>query len=904
MTFPELPTRAEPWRAAVVIARGQLLNMYLSTSRIIETGNFNRYRIIAHQNVLHQQVPQLIQSIQLQEPDLAQWVSRVCQIFLDIDNELDRILLSDLGDSESSTSNAVRPYATVYTSRPGRPSKQIDPKALQWAAESSMSTTAIASLFGVSLSVLRKQLKAAGLPTSNRSNIDDDQLQELVRDAMASRPDTGFAYLTAIFAPTFRQQTVAKKQRGSYHISRPHALWHIDGHHKLIKFGIVIHGIIDGYSRKITGLRASTSNSAATVADLFMDAIIAHGVPSRVRGDRGGENRDVSIAMIKLRGKNRGSFMWGPSTRNTPIERNWVELGRRVCRAWRVFFQRLGRLHNLDQSNTGHLWLLQYLFLDVINEDCRNYVEEWNAHPMRNRKNMCPNDLEIEGMMKYGIYDQMQNLFSFEDECEGLNDQEREEYYQYPKTGACSGDEMDSDGDEVKMNDSSDQDFDLESDRGDHDPDDDEHKRKSIRSPSPVPADRTSSDIEIVPPPTSQPAPKKRRYQGPINHPSSLCDLFPGHSSVSTSTSAITSTSTSSSSGSGSNSNKGKAKALTQAAPARSNPFLAKSKGKGKAKVEPKSGVMPDAKLGTIKFKEFMAGCIQSDNGDARAETNNQGGKGPSSSMRRASAASSQKTSTSLSMPPRVRIANSNEFRTSPSGQPLWPFLINHSKCFMRDRLPELTQDGFAYRNREVTFCEHWSEKRVFEEFRTHLPEACEQLLDAYNSEEHGDRAWYPCHKKTNGSVLVVTRVRGPYDGARMREIAGMINKSRVQEGIYIASPARLIEDDEFMIQHSSDSDFEPPATRKSHTRSKAKLPVVSSSKLPATKSRSTGSDFSDNEYEIAEIAALTERELTPDIAIEGSFSGISISGPRRASPSELPEEAAYRPSSPDLSLD
>ncbi|OCH85756.1 hypothetical protein OBBRIDRAFT_739382 [Obba rivulosa] len=35
--------------------------------------------------------------------------------------------------------------------------------------------------------------------------------------------------------------------------------------------------------------------------------------------------------MILRRGPNRASFMWGSSTRNTRIERLWVEVGRRFC---------------------------------------------------------------------------------------------------------------------------------------------------------------------------------------------------------------------------------------------------------------------------------------------------------------------------------------------------------------------------------------------------------------------------------------------------------------------------------------------------------------------------------------------------------------------------------------------
>ncbi len=117
--------------------------------------------------------------------------------------------------------------------------------------------------------------------------------------------------------------------RRVYVVPYPNYLWHIDGHHKLIRWGIVIHGGVDGYDRLVRGrsppctlyhtltifqllmLRASTNNLASTVLELFLQAVEAHGVPSRVRGDRGGENMEVAVWMIKTRGANRASFMWG-----------------------------------------------------------------------------------------------------------------------------------------------------------------------------------------------------------------------------------------------------------------------------------------------------------------------------------------------------------------------------------------------------------------------------------------------------------------------------------------------------------------------------------------------------------------------------------------------------------------
>lgn len=113
-----------------------------------------------------------------------------------------------------------------------------------------------------------------------------------------------------------------------------------------------------------------------------MEAIMKYGIPLRVRGDRGGENRDVSVLMILVRGLKRASFMWGSSTSNTRIEQLWVEVGTQFARRWRAFFFRLEWLHNLDRKNPHHLWLLHLLFLEEINHDCDEFQLQWNTHPI------------------------------------------------------------------------------------------------------------------------------------------------------------------------------------------------------------------------------------------------------------------------------------------------------------------------------------------------------------------------------------------------------------------------------------------------------------------------------------------------------------------------------------------
>jgi hypothetical protein len=71
----------------------------------------------------------------------------------------------------------------------------------------------------------------------------------------------------------------------------------------------VIHGFIDGYSRLITGLRASDNNFGATVLDIFLLAAQLYGVPARVRGDHGVEN--IMLATWMEEHVRQGAYIWG-----------------------------------------------------------------------------------------------------------------------------------------------------------------------------------------------------------------------------------------------------------------------------------------------------------------------------------------------------------------------------------------------------------------------------------------------------------------------------------------------------------------------------------------------------------------------------------------------------------------
>jgi hypothetical protein len=114
-------------------------------------------------------------------------------------------------------------------------------------------------------------MKEAGVSNAF-STISDRDLDRMVRDFRKINPDSGIAYIIGwLRSQGLRIQrqrvrdaskrvgglgVILRKQqkirRRVYQVPRPNALWHCDGHHKLKRWGIVIHGFIDGYSRKVS----------------------------------------------------------------------------------------------------------------------------------------------------------------------------------------------------------------------------------------------------------------------------------------------------------------------------------------------------------------------------------------------------------------------------------------------------------------------------------------------------------------------------------------------------------------------------------------------------------------------------------------------------------------------------
>ncbi|KLO16315.1 hypothetical protein SCHPADRAFT_914084 [Schizopora paradoxa] len=111
------------------------------------------------------------------------------------------------------------------------------------------------------------------------------------------------------------------------------------------------------------------------------------------------------------------------STRNVRIERLWVEVGSQFARRWRAFFTRLERLFGLKADDASHLWLLHYLFLNLINEDCKDFQAEWNDHPISGpeAKNQSPSDMRFIAESKQIQID--------DEPHEGVHPETLEKYY-------------------------------------------------------------------------------------------------------------------------------------------------------------------------------------------------------------------------------------------------------------------------------------------------------------------------------------------------------------------------------------------------------------------------------------------------------------------------------------------
>ena len=198
--------------------------------------------------------------------------------------------------------------------------------------------------------------------------------------------------------------------RRTYSVDGPNALWHLDGNHKLIRYRLVIHSAIDGFSRLITFLQCSDNNRSETVLDAFINATQEYGIPSRVRTDHGGENVKVWEFMEENRGSGRGSYITGQSVHNSRIERLWRDVYRSVSSSFAEVFTELEDIGALNPDNEVDMFCLHYIFVPRINANLKSFQSAWNHHPLSTENNLSPLQLYMAYSQGSALFDEQEAM--------------------------------------------------------------------------------------------------------------------------------------------------------------------------------------------------------------------------------------------------------------------------------------------------------------------------------------------------------------------------------------------------------------------------------------------------------------------------------------------------------------
>ena len=165
---------------------------------------------------------------------------------------------------------------------------------------------------------------------------------------------------------------------------------HLDGHHKLIRWRMVIHGCVDGFSRVIVFLKCSNNNEALTVLESFQSAVNTFHYPRRIRTDHGTENVEVARFMLHKYGITTNPVITGRSIHNQRIERMWKDVFAYVVQYFYNLFYFMESQDILDPDNELHLFALQYIYIPRVKRALDYFTLQWNNHPMSTQGNKSP----------------------------------------------------------------------------------------------------------------------------------------------------------------------------------------------------------------------------------------------------------------------------------------------------------------------------------------------------------------------------------------------------------------------------------------------------------------------------------------------------------------------------------
>ena len=147
-------------------------------------------------------------------------------------------------------------HIPLITGMVGRPSFDIPCAQLLHLIENRFSVLQIASMLGVSIRTIRRRMSAFGLSIrAQYSDISDSDLDQIVREVQQQFPTCGNRQMQGhLLARGYRIQQICIREsqrridpdgaivrrlhvlnRREYSVPAPRSLYHVDGHHKLIR---------------------------------------------------------------------------------------------------------------------------------------------------------------------------------------------------------------------------------------------------------------------------------------------------------------------------------------------------------------------------------------------------------------------------------------------------------------------------------------------------------------------------------------------------------------------------------------------------------------------------------------------------------------------------------------------
>lgn len=292
----------------------------------------------------------------------------------------------------------------------GRPEKIIPKEELENLLKLKVKISDIAKMYGVSRHNVYKNIRGHGIRYTKYSDMSQEQIELAVMVTKQEHQNAGEVMVQghlsshgvhvqrhkvrrAIHAvdPDGVQERKSKPiKRRTYSVPCPNYVWHIDGNHKLIRWRLVIHHGIDGFSRLVTFARCSSNNKAETAYSAFLEGVRKYGKPLRVRTDHGGENVDIWHDMVGSRGEESRPVLVGKSVHNQRIERHNRALNEQVSSRFRNEFYNLESEGILDVNNDTDMLCLHYVYLPRINKVLDEFVAAHNNHKVSTEQNRTP----------------------------------------------------------------------------------------------------------------------------------------------------------------------------------------------------------------------------------------------------------------------------------------------------------------------------------------------------------------------------------------------------------------------------------------------------------------------------------------------------------------------------------